>query len=432
MREPRALTGLLCAVVLATAVAAPARAARVVDTDESSLDLGGDFKVFGVGVFPYEHLLMAENPSGQGIFDLRLKLEGSYGRWLRYGVHHQAAAVVMSDAMAIGLSPTAGSTASEYPQAVDLSWDGIETERFQLRGRLDRAFLTLSVPHFDLTLGRQPISFGVGMFFTPMDLVAPFSPVVIDQAYKPGMDSIRADWFIGMSGHIAVVAAYAGEAWEWDEMVLAAYGSATIGTTDIGVFAGHVHDDYVFGANVLGGIGPVGVHGEATITFKPYYRNPDLRAVIGATGRPHANVSVAAEIYLQTLGGGEPEDYLRLTTLDRFQRGELWAMGRWYAALSTNWQATPLIGFSAFAIGNLADGSFLVGPGMTWSLAANAELAVGGYLALGRRPDDMEPTDFFNPDFTPMSEDQILDAIPLTSEFGFYPNMAYVQLKTYF
>jgi len=428
----RARAALLCLALLAAAAAGPARAARVVDTDESALDLGGDFKVFGVGVFPYEHLLMLEDPSGQGVFDLRLKLEGSYGRWLRYGVHHQAAAVVMSEAMAIGLSPTAGSTASEYPQAVDLSWDGIETDRFQLRGRLDRLFVAFSVPHFDLTLGRQPISFGAGLFFTPMDLVAPFSPVVIDQSYKPGVDAVRADGFIGMSGHVAVVAAYAGDEWAADEMVFAAFGSATVGTTDIGLFAGHVHDDWVVGANALGGIGPVAVHGEATVTFKPYHRNPDLRAVIGASGKPHADVNLAAEIYVQTLGATDPEDYLQLTARDRFQRGELWAMGRWYAALSVGWQAMPLVGFNAFAIANLTDGSFLVGPGLSWSVADNAELAVGGYLALGRRPDDMEPMDLVNPDFTPMTEEQALAAIPLNSEFGFYPNMAYVQLKTYF
>jgi hypothetical protein len=427
--RPR-LTGWLVAMAVLLGAAGPASAARVVDDDAATLDIGGDIKTYGVGMFAYDHFLMPDDPVGQGVFGFRTKLDGGIGRWFRYSFHHQMGATVMSEAMSLTMSPTGGSTGEEIPQAVDLSWAALEGANHTISGRMDRMWISFRVPHFDFTVGRQPVYFGSAFFFTPMDLVSPFSPVVIDREYKPGIDSARADIYIGMSGKISIVAAHAGS-WDLEGSILAAHGGFTVGVFDLGFFAGEIYKSTVFGFDFSGALGPVAVYGEATVTLEKD-ETPFVRAVVGANHRFDIGLSLMGEFYVQSLGGADPEDYLALTATDRFQRGELWAMGRYYGALTLTYELTPLINVSAFVVANLRDPSFLVGPSLSWSVADNVELAAGLYLALGKRPDEMDEMDFLNEDFTVKTEEEILASIPVNSEFGLSPSMAYLNMKVYF
>ena len=218
--------------------------------------------------------------------------------------------------------------------------------------------------------------------------------------------------------------------------MIAAHGSVTLGTYDIGLFVGSIHRETVFGAGWIGNLGPVGFRGEATLTLRKDHferkKQPFVRAVLSADHALPNNVHITGEVYYQSFGGKDPEDYLPLTATDRFERGEVWAMGRWYAALSVSFELTPLISGSAFAMANLADGSILLGPSLSWSIAGNADLVFGGNVGLGKRPDEMELADFFHNDFTPLSEAELLAAIPIRSEFGLMPAMMYVQMRAYF
>ncbi len=422
-------------LMLALAAAGPARAARVADTGYSTLDLGGDVKAFFYGIYTYEHFLMPGDPTAQGHLDLRLKFDGGYENWLRYSFHHQATASLVTGTFDLGgaFAPTGGGAG--VPEAFSMSWEQTRTESFSVTGRMDRVWIGLKIPHVDITIGRQPISFGTTYFFSPMDLVAPFSPTVVDREYKPGVDAVRVDGYFGTSGKITAVAAYAGD-WDLDGLVIAGHGSVTLGTYDVGLFVGSIHRETVFGVDFVGNLGPVGFRGEATLTLRRDHferkKRPFVRAVLSADAALPENVHVTGEVYYQSFGAADPEDYLALTATDRFERGEVWAMGRWYAALSVSFELTPLVTGSAFAMANLGDGSFLLGPSLSWSIAGNADLVFGGNVGLGKRPDEMELEDFFHTDFTPLSEAEILDAIPVRSEFGLMPAMVYAQMRAYF
>jgi hypothetical protein len=107
-------------------------------------------------------------------------------------------------------------------------------------------------------------------------------------------------------------------------------------------------------------------------------------------------------------------------------------MGRYYGALSLGYEALPILQISAFVIANLRDPSFLVGPGLTWSVADNVEFVAGAFLAFGRRPDDLEALDLLNEDLSPVTEAQAAEIIHPGSEFGLSPHGGYAQLKAYF
>jgi len=365
----------------------------------------GDVKSFFFGVFPYQHPFMPPDPVAQGILDLRLKLDVHFGDIARLEVHHSVTAISAGEVSG-GVFQTG--VVGEFPEAVDLSWDAVEEGTMTLGGRTDRLVLTTHLGPVDVAVGRQPISFGSASMFTPLDLVGPFNPAVVDQEYKPGYDAVRADAYFGMAGKVTVVGAYAG-GWDREGLVAAAWGQGTIGVTDLGLLLGEVRADHVVGASLSTSIGPIGVYADAAVTV-PEEEDTFVRAVVGALWRPAEDSTLYGEAYLQTLGAGNPDDYLAFALSDRFANGELWLMGRGYLGLAWSQQLQPTLTASVAAVINLGDGSALVPLTLGWSVAGNAEVAAGAYFGLGGRPEDFS----------------------LQSEFGLYPITAFLQTKAYF
>ena len=78
-------------------------------------------------------------------------------------------------------------------------------------------------------------------------------------------------------------------------------------------------------------------------------------------------------------------------------------------------------------LANLQDPSALVAPTFSWSVAGNAEVGVGAYMGLGKRP-DVEVETYVIPG---VGETEV--EIPvLESEFGLYPVMGFAQMRAYF
>lgn len=379
--------------------------------DHSSLH--GDLKSFFLGTFPYDLALLPNEPYGQAVMDGRLKLAVKSDEGLRFELHH---ALTASVGQASSLGGAGAGVGLDAPEAVDLSWTGA-SGGLSVKGRVDRLVLSDRAPSVSFSLGRQPVSFGTGLFFTPLDLVNPFSPTTVDNEYKPGVDALRLDLYRGQSARLTTVAAYAG-GWDLDGLVLAAAGQATVGVTDLLVFLGEVHDDEVFGLGAASSVGPVGLHGEATLTLPDDDADPFVRAVAGADYRPTGTTSLSGELYAQSWGQSDPDDYLLAYLDPRVARGELWAVGQVYAAVAVGQELTPLVQSSLAVIANLGDPSALVAPSLSWSVANNASLSAGAYLGLGPRPELAVLNGIAIPD--------------LQSEFGAVPVTVFVSMGSYF
>lgn len=402
-------------------------------SEGADAELHGDLKTFVVGSFGYPVVDLPGLPeqppvigSGSGVADLRLKLTLRGVGW-RAEVHHSASMLSgSSGGLTSGSSTGVGLTA---PELVDLTWEPELGDGLTVRGRVDRLLFAAQLPHLSVTLGRQPIAFGTGLVFAPLDLVNPFSPATIDSEYRPGVDAARADAYAGVSSRLSVVAAWSGAAPPysedaapigWTDAVVAADGQFTVGVTDVQGFVGLARGDRVVGGAVASSVGPVGVHADATLTFPdPQLEDtePFVRAVAGGEVRPTGKTTVAVEGYLQTFGEGDPSEYLAAFGDPRFARGEVWLLGRAYAALSVAQELTPLVNASAAVIANLEDPSALIAPSIGWSLADDASLALGGFVGAGPRPD---PVSIESPALTP------------NSEFGLYPHALYLSMRAYF
>ena len=441
---------------------APAAAADPGPWRPDAAYFGGDIKQFFFMTFPYEHPLMPEDPSGQAIFDVRLKGSVKQGGW-RAELHPVLTTI------APGALSTGGfvQTGVGVPEAVELSAELVDASGLFMRARVDRANLSFKTTHVAVTLGRQPVSFGRGAFFTPLDLVNPFQPTVIDSSYKPGVDAARVDLYAGESGQVILVAAYSG-AWDRQGSVLAAWGQRTVGSWDLALFAASAHADLVGGLSANGGIGPIGLRAEGSVTRpdpegaapaldalrvqlsgEPLgaARDPYIRALIGADWRPGPRTTLSGEAYVQTLGAADPNDYFIQSSDPRYARGELWLAGRVYGALAVQQELRPTLHSGLSLIGNLLDPSALAGANLSWSVAGNAELLVGGYAGLGERPSQPPP---LSPTLAAqldqgqalglLSEAEVTAAqgawdlihTPVNSEFGNTPAIVFTQLRTYF
>jgi hypothetical protein len=384
------------------------------------LEVSGHLKSFTVASFSYEAFRdLQPSPAGQAAADARLNLAIRSGPFT-FLAHHAVTTSVGGASSGLGGFSTGVGLAA--PELIDLTWSfADEGATAAVQGRTDRLYLRAALPAVDITLGRQPVSFGSGLFFSPIDLVNPFFPTTIDTEYKPGVDALRTDVYISTS-RITLVAAYAGEEGELKDLTdlnLAASSQITVATTDFSLFYGSIHRDQVFGAGIISSIGPVGVHTDATYTLPDGDdEEPFARVVLGADGRPAEKVGISGEVYLQTLGVTDPDDYLQQLSGERYARGELWTAGRYYAAISLGYQVVPLISLSGAVIANLSDPSAFIAPGISWSISGNADAVAGAYFGVGERP--------------VLDEDGLLPVLDINSEFGLYPSTAFFQLRSYF
>lgn len=399
----------------------------------TAIETHADVKSFFIASFPYDHIIMPDAPYGQAFLDGRIKIQAKFGQNTKIHIHHAittgTAPAPSQLALALenmgidaptGMSSMMTGVGLQAPEAIKLSWQPLEDASLLLRGRTDRLYLQTSLGAVDVRLGRQPISFGHGMVFAPMDLVQPFSFATIDGEYKPGLDAVRIDGYWGMSTQITGVVAYAGS-WDKQGMTGVLHANSTVGVTDISLFTGWIRSDVVVGTGIVSSIGAVEIHGDVTYTIPDTEDKNFLRAVGGFLWKPLANSTLTGELYYQSLGASNTAEYLTFASSDRFARRELWLLGTTYGALAWSEQITPLCTGSLGSIVNPLDHSFLLTPSINLSVDNNVQLVAGGYIAVGDRPKQIDVS-------------QILTGTPLEihSEFGMMSNSVFVQLKNYF
>ena len=461
---------------------------------DASFDWGGHVKMFGLATFPYAIDLPDEplydllnplpsEPTGQAFLDGRLNLSVDVDTWFHWEAAHaittslnadsardvsnaeiaeplqgEDALTVLADLARLGglidadeatstgsgasspFSTGVGLAASEAFPLTWVAWGDTPVD-LRVQGRTDRFLFKFSPERMDVTIGRQPVSFGHGMFFTPLDLINPFTPATVDTEYKPGLDAIRVDAYFGMAGQVTGVVAYTGKTYLYEapapgestaeRVSAAAYGQTTFGVTDLGLFYGFIKGDHVVGATMVTGVGPVGVTADAAVTVpRPELGEPVFfRGVVGVNGRPTGTTTLAGEVYVQTFGSTDAADLFDTLGSERAARGEVWQAGLVYAALSVSQEITPLLIGCLGAIGNLTDPSVLLTPSVSWSIAGNVDAVFGGYVGLGARPEG-RTLDLDNLPDAPTADD--LSVLTPRSEFGTYPATVFVQLRAYF
>lgn len=328
-----------------------------------------------------------------------------------------------------------GGSATRY-RVLGLSRDWYQDNDHLASLWVDRLNFKLSIGKFDITLGRQAITFGKAYFWNPLDVFLPFDPRQFDREYKAGVDALRIDLSLGNFSGLNFIAAAGRELTPWGTYIGGDrtwhadwYGSAflaraftTIKGWDLALQGGKVYGGYQLGAGVVGEIFKVQFRAEVAYLWAENSAalpsplagkviEDNLTAVLGLGGRFPSSLDIEIE-YLYN-GAGDPE--AMNAAMLRFIGGAGLHLGRHLLGLTVSYDLLPILKGRLAVIYSISDSSIQVQPSLTWSVSDNSEVILGAAINRGRRPERITP-----------------GQVMIRSEFGTYPDYYYLQWKFYF
>jgi hypothetical protein len=235
--------------------------------------------------------------------------------------------------------------------------------------RLDRASLAYSGDKAVLRFGRQAISWGNGLLFTPMDIFNPFDPATVDKEYKTGDDMLYGQYLLDNGNDLQAVAVVrrnlaSGDV-EQDESSLAVKYHGFWGSNEYDLLVAEHYAERVLGLGVSTDLGGAIWRGDLVWT------DTDSGAIFSAVGGASyswiagkRNWTGLLEYYYNGFGQSDG-DYSAAGLagnpglLQRLARGELFNLGRHYLGASVTVEVTPLLVLTPNIFVNLNDPSAL-------------------------------------------------------------------------
>lgn len=276
---------------------------------------------------------------------------------------------------------------------LDLS-DVIEDDRrFNALHRIDRLALGFTRDNLVLRLGRQALSWGNGLAFSPMDIVNPFDPTAIDTEYKAGDDMLYGQWLRGNGDDLQAAVVFRRDpvigdpASDEGTTAIKYHGVSGSGEFDLLLARNRDRTTWGLGGNLA--LGGAVLRGDVVSSNTPGGRRTELVANLAYSwvwrGK---NVSGFAEYYHSDFGlpGGRyaPADLaMNPELLIRLQRGESFTLGRNYFAGGVTIELSPLQTLAPNLFWNLDDNSALAQFVLQRSLSDNASLTGAVNVPLG-------------------------------------------------
>jgi len=303
--------------------------------------------------------------------DLRLNFEADKGRW-SFVTDYQLFAGYGELVNPVGLLPIdlIPSLPNDDRRLFNLTATIDEDGKFVALHRLDRLWVGYANDKSVLRFGRQALSWGNGLIFSPMDIVNPFDPTAVDTEYKVGDDMLYGQYLqdSGNDFQAAYVArrdissgdpafaestaavkyhGIAGDA-EFDVLVARNYGETTLA---------------IGGNRSIGGAvwrGDLVVTDATSGSKTQFVTNLSYSWLWGGK-----NVSGILEYYFDEYGLEDGRyDLASLVQnpelLQRLARGQTFTIGRQYLAGGMTIEMTPLWILTPNFFANLEDGSALL------------------------------------------------------------------------
>lgn len=248
---------------------------------------------------------------------------------------------------------------------------------------LYRANMTFSRGDFDIRGGRQRIAWGTGRFWSPMDILNPFSPVRIEREERAGVDAVLLEYKLGALSRVSAVYAPQHSSGR-SSAALRWHGN--VAATDFSLMAGRFAGDRVVGADLASQIGDAGVRAELTHTDADGDRT--FWRALAAVDYAFANtLSLTGELYYNGAGATRTQDY----DFASLFAGRIQSLARPYLGGYAGYEITPLLKWNNYAVVNLLDGSWFLSPTLTYSIRTNLDLTIGLQLFRGRNDSEYGP-----------------------------------------
>ena len=296
---------------------------------------------------------------------------------------------------------------------LNLQWPVTENEQVLWQHRFDRLQLGWRpTGAFELTAGRQAVSWGTTLFFTPADPFMPFNPVDPFREFRAGVDVARARIYPNQLSEIDIVVrptkTDAGE-----ELTVVIRGLTTWKHWELSGWAGSLYGDPTGAFGAAGSLGDWAVRGEALV------RSIDDEIVVRGTVGFDRRLQVRGrdlffifEYQRDGLGANVPEKYLEVMLSDPFKRGEFQVIGRDETVAQASYQVHPLLSVSGLWLWNLNDRSSLIAQSFAYSASNEASISGGVFFGFG--------------------DEEISLTNPMPSEYGLARMTTYLSLSWFF
>lgn len=330
--------------------------------------------------------------------EIRLTAKARHGNW-GFNTHAQLIAV-HSDTLSASrhvpnpLLPGAGVIND------DRRWFNL-THSFTNEGknasvaRLDRLSVSYTGDHAVVRFGRQAISWGNGLLYTPMDIFNPFDPTAVDKEYKSGDDMLYGQYLYDSGNDLQAVAVVRrnplnGEV-EAEQSSFALKYHGFVGGYEYDLLLSDHYDNVVVG--VGGSADIAGAVWRGDLMMADTDDGTVLTAVAGTSYSwvtAGHNWTGALEYYYNGFGQAD-SDYSGASLLanpellKRLARGELYSLGRHYLGISTMVEISPLLMLSPNAFINLEDPSALAQFVLTYDWKQDVQILAALNIPLGSK-----------------------------------------------
>ena len=283
---------------------------------------------------------------------------------------------------------------------------------------LDRASVQFSTDFADFSIGRDAIAWGSARIINPTDIIAPYTFDQLDTEDRVGVDVFRVRIPIGVMGEIDTGYIF-GDKFNFDKSAVFLRTQLNAVETDFSILLLEFQRDLLVGFDIARGIGGAGFWLETAYVFAtPFDDGRDvsdnyLRTSIGLDYSFGGETYTFIEYHFNGAGEQNPKDFLTNLEQPAYTRGGVYLLGTHYLAPGVTRQLTPLISVSGQMMFNLSDPSTWIAPQITYNVAEDIHLSLGGFISIGKRPKNG-------------------DSPQLQSEFGSYPYLLFSSFRVYF
>jgi hypothetical protein len=303
--------------------------------------------------------------------DLRLNFEASKGRW-SFDAAYQLFAGYGDRINLAGLLP--GGPSNRLPnddhRFFDLTHVIDDDGKFVALHRLDRLSISYANDKTVVRLGRQALSWGNGLIFSPMDIVNPFDPTQVDTEYKAGDDMLYAQYLRDNGddiqfSYVARRDIVSGDL-ESDQSTTAAKYHGIVGDAEYDLLVASNYGETTLAVGGNRSIGGAIWRGDLVVTDAASGSKVQLVTNLSYSwvwgGK---NVSGVVEYYFDEYGQKDGQyDTGSLAQnpelLRRLARGQSFTIGRHYVAGGLMIEMTPLWILAPTLFTNIDDGSALL------------------------------------------------------------------------
>jgi hypothetical protein len=269
------------------------------------------------------------------------------------------------------------------PGYFDLAFIVASGNSWFLHTVIDRAWVDYTKGKWQIVAGRQRINWGINLVWNPNDIFNTFDYFDFDYEERPGSDALQIKYYTGVTSSAEIV--YKIQQSIPDnktESTFAGRYKFSKFRYDFQFLGGFLPNDYVLGGGWMGDIKGGGFRGEISwFVPKETYSEETLTATISGDYTFKKSLYAHAAILYNSSGktgkAGTREFF------DMNISAKMLTPARFNIFGQLSYPFTPLFSGNLSGIINPSDGSFFLGPLLTYSLGNNLELMLTAQLFFG-------------------------------------------------